>query len=379
LTADPQIDFSTAAVTFQCIGTLLLALMMGRLGRIFTWYYAARWACAWSAMFAAMAAVVAYVLTGQEAWWVLYLIGQWNFLLFLYAGCRELLGHKALRLRSLWLIFPLVVALASVLAHVSTSFNDLFAKEALLIAIGTAFSFHALSGMSQRTAGWQTMRLALAVMTIAYLAYAPLYALYDRGVPITWLQYSSLVDLLISVFLGFAMILLAAEDANRGLNDAVKALQTVQGQLELKMRTDPLTDALNRHAFNTAVAGSSHGVVCMIDIDHLKEINDADGHPVGDAVIRAAANAIRGHIRADDLLFRWGGDEFLIILPSSTLELVNERLGPLAEGISALGGSITFHLSWGISEFGDSASLEEAIRLADRQMYELRVARRKAG
>lgn len=373
------IDFSPVAVTFQCIGTLLLALMMARLGRIFTWRYAARWASAWIAMFLSIASLRVYLSTGRDAWWIPYLIGQWAFLAFLYAGCRELMGRQLLHLRSLAYAIPLLVALAMVLVHFSGSYYELFSYQAVLVAVGSAISFRALGGVELRTAGWQTMRLALAVMTLVFITYAPLYGLYAEGVTIGWLPYSSLADLLIFVFLAFAMILIAAEDANRGLNDAVTALETVRTQLEVKMRTDPLTEALNRHAFQAAVAGSVRGTVCMIDIDHLKEINDVDGHPVGDAVIRAAANAVRGRIRADDLLFRWGGDEFLVILPNSTSAAVNNRLAPLANGVPALGGAITFHLSWGIAEFGDGATLEDAIRVADRQMYERRVATRKFG
>ncbi|MEO8034066.1 MAG: GGDEF domain-containing protein [Acidobacteriota bacterium] len=373
------IGFSLVAVTFQCIGTLLLALMMARLGRIFTWRYGARWASAWIAMFLALASMRIYLSSGRELWLIPYLIGQWAFLAFLYAGCRELMGRQHLHLRPLAYALPLLIAVAALLTHFSRSLFDLLAYEAVLVAVGTAISFRALGGVELRTAGWQTMRLALALMTLIYLTYAPLYALYAQGVTISWLPYSSLADLLFFVFLGFAMILIAAEDANRGLNDAVTALETVRSQLELKMRTDPLTEALNRHAFQAAVAGSVRGTVCMIDIDHLKEINDADGHPVGDAVIRSAANAVRGRIRADDLLFRWGGDEFLVILPNSTSAAVNNRLAPLAEGVPTLNGAITFHLSWGIAEFGDAVTLEDAIRVADHQMYERRVATRKVG
>ena len=57
--------------------------------------------------------------------------------------------------------------------------------------------------------------------------------------------------------------------------------------------------------------------VVMADVDRLKRINDAEGHEAGDEAIRSVANAIRKRIRADDLLFRWGGDEFLVVMPQS--------------------------------------------------------------
>ena len=93
-------------------------------------------------------------------------------------------------------------------------------------------------------------------------------------------------------------------------------------------------------------------------------------------MIRASANAVRTLIRADDLLFRWGGDEFVAIIPNSTLATVCERLAPLADGIiarvSASGPPVRFNISWGGAEFGDHCSLDQAMKLADREMYKTR-------
>src|SRR5205823_2263991 len=77
----------------------------------------------------------------------------------------------------------------------------------------------------------------------------------------------------------------------------------------------------NRHAFYSLVEdarrqGSTppEGTVALVDIDSLKPINDAYGHAAGDESIRAVATAIRSIVRAADLVIRWGGDEFLVIL-----------------------------------------------------------------
>ena len=71
-----------------------------------------------------------------------------------------------------------------------------------------------------------------------------------------------------------------------------------------------------------ATDGVLNGVVVMIDVCNLKQINDDIGHAAGDIVIRATANNVRQLIRADDLLFRWGGDEFVAIIPNSTMTVV---------------------------------------------------------
>ena len=96
---------------------------------------------------------------------------------------------------------------------------------------------------------------------------------------------------------------------------ANQELRRAHDKLELLAQMDPLTEALNRHAFHSLLtrneSGSeadSSGCVAVIDIDNLKPINDTQGHQVGDKAIRAVATAVRSMIRADDMLFRWGGD-----------------------------------------------------------------------
>ena len=66
--------------------------------------------------------------------------------------------------------------------------------------------------------------------------------------------------------------------------------------------------------YQTVLSRELAGTAVIADIDNLKSINDQFGHAAGDAAIRAVATAIRSLIRADDLLFRWGGDEFLLVL-----------------------------------------------------------------
>src|ERR1043166_6287559 len=129
-----------------------------------------------------------------------------------------------------------------------------------------------------------------------------------------------------------------------------------------------------RHAFH-AMPREMHGVVVMADVDRLKRINDAEGHEAGDEAIRSVANAIRKRIRADDLLFRWGGDEFLVVMPQSRLELVTQRFASLDDGIITPRGT-TLPVSWGAAAFPTGDQLEAAIREADRMMYARKAAAR---
>jgi diguanylate cyclase (GGDEF)-like protein len=366
------IDFSPVAVTFQAIGTLLLALVLGQIARTFGWRYVRQWAWAWGAMFVAIVAVRIYISTARPwPWWLAYLLAQWLFLVLLFAGCRELVNDP-LPLKAFRNASPLIVALAILVVVAAPDFAALFMFEATIVGIVIFTCYLVLGRIKQHTVAWHMVRLPLALLAILYFGYVPLYALQRRGVVIPYLDSSSLVDLLAAVLLGYGMVLVAAEGAHRQLTDVVAALQIARDQLDIKANTDPLTAALSRHAFH-AMSKDMSGVVMMVDVDRLKAINDMEGHAAGDEAIRTVANAIRTRIRADDLLFRWGGDEFLVVMPQSPLELVEQRFASLDGGITTPHGK-TLTVSWGASAFPSADKLDDAIREADRLMYE-----RKAG
>ncbi|MEA2336142.1 MAG: diguanylate cyclase, partial [Thermoanaerobaculia bacterium] len=306
-------------------------------------------------------------------WWLVYLLAQWLFLVLLFAGCRDLVDDP-LPLKLLGYATPLALAIAILIVIAAPDFGALFMVEAAIVGVVIVGCYLALGRITQHTVAWHMMRIPLALMAILYFAYVPLYALQRRGITIPYLDSSSLADLLAAVLLGYGMVLMAAEAASRELSDAVSALQVARDQLAIKANTDPLTAALSRHAFH-AMPRDMNGVVIMADVDHLKRINDAEGHDAGDEAIRSVANAIRKRIRADDLLFRWGGDEFLVVMPQSPLELVTQRFASIDDGITTSRG-ITCTVSWGAAAFQNAAEIDDAIREADRLMYSRKAAAR---
>lgn len=167
-------------------------------------------------------------------------------------------------------------------------------------------------------------------------------------------------------------------------------LESVAGQLALTedyvrleglAKYDPLTDALNRHSFYSLVerpgtaADTRSGCVAIVDINDLKTINDSMGHAAGDIAIRQVASNIRSIVRADDLVFRWGGDEFMVVLFGLSPSSVRERFALLDSLFDASGirETIPLSVSYGIAPFEDIAKVSPAIDTADREMY-----RRKA-
>ncbi len=143
---------------------------------------------------------------------------------------------------------------------------------------------------------------------------------------------------------------------------------------------DPLSRLGNRAAYEAACIRKEgdrergeRGAVLFIDIDFFKRINDEKGHAAGDRAISEFGKSIRSTIRTNDEAFRYGGDEFVIILKNMTrasAELfISKRLRPAFEriGISA---------SIGMAEYGKERSIREAIRHADDKVKVLKESRR---
>ncbi|HJS90305.1 MAG TPA: GGDEF domain-containing protein [Steroidobacteraceae bacterium] len=129
-------------------------------------------------------------------------------------------------------------------------------------------------------------------------------------------------------------------------------------------------------ALEAAVAEHRPLTVAIIDLDHFKAINDRCGHAAGDFVLREFARVSRGSLRTGDILGRWGGEEFLLVLPDTTLDSALasvERLRVLALAIQVPGATVPARVTFsaGLASTGDGArSLEEIIARADAALYE---------
>lgn len=145
---------------------------------------------------------------------------------------------------------------------------------------------------------------------------------------------------------------------------------------------DPLTDTGNRIAMDQTLqreidmSRRHHQPLSllMLDIDHFKHINDNHGHSAGDDVLRAVAASIKGQLRNVDMVFRFGGEEFLILLSNTGREaaaLVGERLRFAAQAKNYLadGKSIELTVSLGCSTLLPGESAESLLRRADSALY----------
>lgn len=180
--------------------------------------------------------------------------------------------------------------------------------------------------------------------------------------------------------------------ANETMRSTMHALELSRVQIEQKNEDleylatrDPLTGCLNRRAFFDRAAPifqkqlqEAHNIACiMTDIDLFKNVNDTYGHAVGDKVIAAVAHTLAAHLRENDLLCRYGGEEFCIVLPGSSEDRameIAERLRSQVEehcGANILAsGDLRITSSFGIASLKSGAEdLSELIESADFALY----------
>ncbi len=110
--------------------------------------------------------------------------------------------------------------------------------------------------------------------------------------------------------------------------------------------------------------------LALIDIDNFKEVNDKYGHEVGDKVLEMVAYEIQNSVREADIVGRWGGDEFIVILRNTDIEKakkVAERIKEQIKNIKV--NSINLSVSIGLTEYNGRESLKDLIRKADKALY----------
>lgn len=158
------------------------------------------------------------------------------------------------------------------------------------------------------------------------------------------------------------------------VHERTRELEEANRQLAEMSKTDSLTGLPNRRAFLEAARSDQHGSIVMADLDHFKEVNDRHGHAAGDAMLKLAASALQSVLRGEDVVARWGGEEFILFLPntdSDAARMVAEKARTALEGTS---GGVT--ASFGIATHRAGRTLESTIAAADHALYRAKEAGR---
>jgi diguanylate cyclase (GGDEF)-like protein len=389
-----SIESSIVGTTVQFSGTVLVTLLCGILLRTVRRRFLTYWAAGWCCMaLALMGLLIGFTVPhGRVIGHAVYCFAEYAAGFLWVAGCRCLAADYRLTRRNyFWCVPAALIAIA--LPWAAGEINGLMVVHALLMACFFATGFAVLYATrgTARGAGTGVMMAALFLLAVDFLQYAPVCAYsYLTGVadPLPYMKYSALYDLMLEMLLAFGMVMVVMEHVRQELEAANHELRATGSRLKQMAQCDPLTGALNRHAFDSLMSEARDngcpfaGCVALLDIDNLKPINDTLGHAAGDRAIQLVARTVRSAIRPDDFLFRWGGDEFLVLwlgqIKEADAALRLERLNEeLARNARADGQSYSQEasVSFGLATFSDLAGVLAAIHRADERMYTRKLSR----
>lgn len=385
---------STTGLVIQFTGVFLIAVLSLLLRRTLKTPASNFWTAAWISLSFGLISLSAAFIYGQftRLLFGLYFLAEYIFGFLLIFGCLSLnkkfqptFGHKLYFL-------PFLLA-AIVLPFLSTDFNLIFNLHSLLLASLFAVALSALKNSNIKSFGWRVMRTVLALLALDFFHYFVIFTLLQfeirLSLPESYLLFNPIIDLILEIQLGFGMVIVLLEQVLQETRIINKQLRRAHQKLEQTAQIDSLTTAFNRHAFYGFLKRRGEeetkisGCVGFFDIDDLKPINDRFGHSVGDMAIRAVVCAIRKVMRAEDLIYRWGGDEFFVIMVSMNAEMAYERMGELERlltGVFVEGAKepLTIGVSYGFEDFSDISNLEQAVKKADEEMYRRKQERKQS-
>jgi diguanylate cyclase (GGDEF)-like protein len=295
---------------------------------------------------------------------------------------------------TLGLTIPLLVAGSVWYADHLEHFVMLQAPAAVLATAWCALMLTRLP-RSRRSPGATTVALACAAMAVLWTVY---FAAFGVAGPLVLeyplpdlfsilVRYNPYVDLVTHLALGYGMVLLLMEDVRRETDDAHAELSVVHDQLRRGALHDSVTGSLNRRAFQEGLgleaARATLGTVVVLDLEDLEAVNDQYGHAAGDALLRYLVEVLRAQLRAADKLYRWGGDEFLLVLPGAHVQQAKRRfqgvLGQCAPlELCPQGHRIPLVVSLGAAAYTSAETLGLSMERAHADMYREKQLRKRA-
>jgi diguanylate cyclase (GGDEF)-like protein len=199
--------------------------------------------------------------------------------------------------------------------------------------------------------------------------------------------YGQFFEMFLEMTVGVGIIILLFEASQDELQREMARLVESDTQVKEMGIRDRLTGLYNRHYFNDVIRrelarSRRHGVaisVLLIDVDRFKQINDVRGHQIGDEVLQFVANFLTACIRESDLVFRWGGDEFLVLLTQADEASAAQKAEELSRSLPHIPGAAHLQptLSVGWATHRPKAEFPRTLAEADARMYERKLSRKK--
>jgi diguanylate cyclase (GGDEF)-like protein len=239
--------------------------------------------------------------------------------------------HHRPQLRRAYALALLPVAIWFSLAPAAEGFWPVFAPGHVLIAgaMAAAGTAHLLLLRQRRLLGALIVGIALIAIAGMNIWMAAAFGGPDAGA-----TKSFFTTAIVFLVAALGMQLMTFEDMTDELRRTNRRLESAQSDLRELVISDPLTGCRNRRFFDEVIGRelqrhSRYGTplsIIFIDVDRFKTINDTLGHEMGDRVLRDVAAFLIRHIREADYVFRWGGDEFLVLITCTEAEAIKRAI-----------------------------------------------------
>ena len=215
---------------------------------------------------------------------------------------------------------------------------------------------------------------AMLVEGILFLHYVPMLApiSFFKPLAFAYLRYPSFFDAGAELFVALASLVALESSANQHLSNLNDKLLASQERLRQLVDLDPLTNLLNRRGFRDEIERRRKDSTALVflDIDNFKDVNDRFGHQVGDECLKQFARELTGAFRAEDSVFRWGGDEFLVLCKDLDPHAAWERVEALRRRIAeSPDRPYPSRISAGVAILTPDRDPEAALAEADERMY----------
>lgn len=370
---------STDASTLGGITALLVAGLLSLLYIYRRRPYILCWVSGWT-LTAVSLLLAAHRFSGERAGNAAYGLSQF---LGIVGALIFVLGADAYRTRLhlrrgyVYVLLPLLIWFA--LAPIPLGSSAAFRPGHLLIAGALA-----AAGLAHLSLLRQARLLGAVVVGLAFMVLAGGNVWLVVGVPdVVHAAGSQMMFVNVALYLvaALGMQLMTFEDMTYELRVANKRLESAQGELRHLVTTDALTGCRNRRFFDDVIDREIQRhrryriplSLVFIDVDRFKAINDTLGHEAGDRLLRRVADFLTRNVRQADYVFRWGGDEFLILMSCKEDEAIRkagELQAAFAESEDARGLPSGVGLSIGCAEVSsDARDIMELVKVADERMY----------